>query len=135
MGSSRRNTVNGKHSALKLRKSHRYATSLYHIHHFTLCNVIRGIRQNFHLCFSHKNIQALSCIVLMLFITLSQVSVGSIRVKTRKVFVRQQEGKVLHCTMPVTVGSAPACTLQVLNNTDSPPQMVPRNNLCDSENW
>jgi len=71
----------------------------------------------------------------MLVITLSQVSVRPIRVKLRKVFVRQQEGDLCYCTMSVTIGSAPVCcTLLVLNDTDSPPQMVPRNNLCDSEN-
>jgi hypothetical protein len=43
-----------------------------------LIEIIRGIRLNFHLCFSHKNFQALSCIMLMLAMTLSQVSVGSI---------------------------------------------------------
>ena len=39
-----------------------------------------------------------------------------------------------HCTMSVTLCSASVCTLQVMNDTDSPPQMVPRNNLSDSEN-
>lgn len=126
--------VKGKHSALKLRKSNRYATSHYHIPHFTLCNIISGIRQIFHLYFSHKSLQSLRCILLMLVITHSQVSVRSIRVKLRKVFVRLQEGDLFHCAMCVTVGSAPACTLLILNDTDSPPQMVPRNNLCDSEN-
>ena len=127
--------VKGKHSALKLRKQNRDATSHHHIPNVTLRNIISGIRQIFHLCFSHKTSQSLSCILLMLVITLSQVSVRSIRVKLRKVFVRQQEGDLFHCAMCVTTGSAPACTLLVLNETDSPPQMVPKNNLCDSENY
>jgi hypothetical protein len=125
--------VKRKHSALKLRKSNRYAISNDHEHYFTLRNIISGIRQNFHLRFSQKfSGPQLHCsdVGHDTFASICGFHTG----KAEKEHVRHQERDVFHYTMSVTIGSAPACTLLVLNDTDSPLQMVSRNNLCDPEN-
>ena len=112
--SSRRNTVNGKHNALKLRKSNHYAASYYHILYFTICKIISGMSDNFHLCQRHRNLQNLSCIMLKL-ITCPHVSVGAILVTLRRAICKAARRGVFRCTMRVTRCSAPACTVLVLN--------------------